>query len=50
MRPDIVERWLGALETRHLADLRARSGLTTEQLIYRGRAEGWLSVPGLEPS
>jgi predicted ArsR family transcriptional regulator len=34
---------------RHLADLRARSGLTTEQLIYRGRAEGWLAVPGLEP-
>ena len=34
---------------RHLADLRARSGLTTEQLIYRGRAEGWLSVPSLEP-
>jgi DNA-binding MarR family transcriptional regulator len=33
---------------RHLADLRARSGLTTEQLIYRGRAEGWLLVPGLE--
>jgi hypothetical protein len=31
-----------------LADLRARSGLTTEQLIYRGRAEGWLLVPGLE--
>ncbi len=27
---------------RHLADLRARSGLTTEQLIYSGRAEGWL--------
>jgi DNA-binding MarR family transcriptional regulator len=26
--------------TRHLADLRARSGLNTEQLIYRGRAEG----------
>jgi len=24
---------------RHLADLRARSGLTTEQLIYSGRAE-----------
>lgn len=23
---------------RHLADLRARSGLTTEQLIYSGRA------------
>jgi hypothetical protein len=34
---------------RHLADLRARSGLTTEQLIYRGRAEGWLVVAGLEP-
>jgi len=34
---------------RHLADLRARSGLTTEQLIYRGRAEGWLVVPILEP-
>jgi hypothetical protein len=33
---------------RHLADLRARSGLTTEQLIYRGRAEGWLVVPELE--
>ncbi len=35
---------------RHLADLRARSGLTTEQLIYRGRAEGWLVVPMLEPA
>jgi hypothetical protein len=35
---------------RHLADLRARSGLTTAQLIYRGRAEGWLLVPSLEPS
>ncbi len=34
---------------RHLADLRARSGLTTEQLIYVGRAEGWLVVPSLEP-
>ena len=33
---------------RHLADLRARSGLTTEQLIYCGRAEGWLNVPSLE--
>jgi len=33
---------------RHLADLRARSGLTTEQLIYTGRAQGWLVVPGLE--
>ena len=35
---------------RHLADLRARSGLTTEQLIYSGRAAGWLVVPTLEPS
>jgi len=35
---------------RHLADLRARSGLTTEQLIYRGRAEGWLVVPSLDLS
>ena len=33
---------------RHLADLRARSGLTTEQLIYTGRAEGWLVVASLE--
>ena len=41
IRPSTVKR--------HLADLRARSGLTTEQLIYRGRAEGWLVVPGLEP-
>ena len=35
---------------RHLADLRARSGLSTEQLIYAGRAAGWLLVPNLEPS
>ena len=34
---------------RHLADLRARSGLSTEQLIYVGRAAGWLVVPNLEP-
>jgi hypothetical protein len=34
---------------RHLADLRARSGLTTGQLIYAGRAGGWLVVAGLEP-
>lgn len=34
---------------RHPADLRARSGLTTEQLIYCGRAEGWLVVAALEP-
>jgi hypothetical protein len=33
---------------RQLADLRARSGLTTEQLIYPGRAEGWLAVRSLE--
>jgi len=41
IRPSTVKR--------HLADLRARSGLTTEQLIYSGRAEGWLVVPRLEP-
>jgi predicted ArsR family transcriptional regulator len=41
IRPSTVKR--------HLADLRARSGLTTEQLIYRGRAAGWLVVPSLEP-
>ena len=33
---------------RHLADLRAKSGLSTEQLIYVGRAAGWLVVPSLE--
>jgi predicted ArsR family transcriptional regulator len=42
IRPSTVKR--------HLADLRARSGLTTEQLIYAGRAGGWLVVPSLEPS
>jgi DNA-binding NarL/FixJ family response regulator len=42
IRPSTVKR--------HLADLRARSGLTTEQLIYTGRAGGWLVVPTLEPS
>ena len=40
VRPSTVKR--------HLADLRARVGLTTEQLIYRGRAEGWLVVASLE--
>ena len=40
IRPSTVKR--------HLADLRARSGLTTEQLIYLGRAEGRLLVPSLE--
>ena len=34
---------------RHLADLRAKSGLSTEQLIYVGTAAGWLVVPSLEP-
>lgn len=42
IRPSTVKR--------HLADLRARSGLTTEQLIYAGRSAGWLVVPSLEPS
>jgi len=41
IRPSTVKR--------HLADLRARSGLTTEQRIYAGRAAGWLVVPSLEP-
>jgi DNA-binding NarL/FixJ family response regulator len=41
IRPSTVKR--------HLADLRARSGLTTEQLIYAGRADRWLVVPALEP-
>jgi len=40
IRPSTVKR--------HLADLRARSGRTTEQLIYRGRADGWLVVPSLD--
>jgi predicted ArsR family transcriptional regulator len=40
IRPSTVKR--------HLADLRARSGLTTEQLIYAGRASGRLVVPNLE--
>jgi DNA-binding CsgD family transcriptional regulator len=34
---------------RHLADLRARFGLSTEPLIYHGHAAGWLEVPSLEP-
>jgi len=41
IRPSTVKR--------HLADLRARSGLSTEQLIYVGGAGGWLVVPSLEP-
>ena len=42
IRPSTVKR--------HLADMRARSGLSTEQWIYSGRAAGWLVVPSLEPS
>ena len=42
IRPSTVKR--------HLADLRARSGLTAEQLVYVGRAAGWLVVPSLEAS
>jgi predicted ArsR family transcriptional regulator len=34
---------------RHLADLRSRSALTTVELIYAGRAAGWLIVPSLKP-
>jgi hypothetical protein len=41
IRPSTVKR--------HLANLRARSGCTTEQLIYSGRAAGWQVVPSLEP-
>lgn len=41
IRPSTVKR--------HLADLRAKSGLSTEQLIYVGGAAGWLVVPSLEP-
>ena len=41
IRPSTVKRYL--------ADLRARSGMTTEQLIYAGRASGRLVVPSLEP-
>jgi hypothetical protein len=41
IRPSTVKR--------HLADLRARSGFATEQLIYAGCAAGWLVVPNLEP-
>jgi len=41
IRPSTVKR--------HLADLRAQSGLTSEQLISAGRAAGRLVVPSLEP-
>jgi len=33
---------------RHLADLRTRSGLSTEQLTYAGRDAGWLVIPSRE--
>jgi hypothetical protein len=33
---------------RHLADVRSRTGLTTEQLIYVGRSLGWLRIGTLE--
>jgi predicted ArsR family transcriptional regulator len=35
---------------RHLADLRARSGLTTEQLIYTGRAAAGSSSRAWSPA
>lgn len=41
IRPSTVKR--------HLADLRARSGLSTEQLSYSGAVAGWLVVPSIEP-
>ena len=40
IRPSTVKR--------HLPDLRTRTGLSTEQLTYAGRAAGWLVVPSLE--
>ena len=40
IRPSTVKR--------HLADLRARSGLSTVQLIYVGTAAGWLVIPSLK--
>ena len=42
IRPSTVKR--------HLADLRARPGLTAEQLISAARAAGWILVPSLEPA
>jgi hypothetical protein len=40
IRPSTVKR--------HLVDLRLRSGLSTDQLIYVGRSAGWLVVPSME--
>ena len=34
---------------RHLANLRMKLGLSTEQLIYVGATTRWLVVPALEP-
>jgi hypothetical protein len=55
MRDDLVVS-VEFEDERELADqargrqaLRARSGLTTEQLISSGRAAGWLLVSALEP-
>jgi hypothetical protein len=42
------QRFRPSTVKRHLADLRARLGLTTEQLIYVGTVAGWLVVPSLE--
>ena len=42
IRPSTVKR--------HLADLRAKFGLTTVELSYAGRAAGWLVVQRLEPT
>ena len=41
IRPSTVKR--------HIADLRAKSGLSTEQRIDSGRADGWLVVPLFKP-
>jgi hypothetical protein len=43
--PDRVEpdcEWIGHVGAE-------RQGQAAKQLIYRGRAEGWLMVPSLEP-
>lgn len=44
-QPRIEHAQRSRFPLRHLADLRARSGLSTGQLIYAGRAGGWLVVP-----
>ena len=40
----------GAVEPTKAVSRRARSGLSTEHLIYRGQAQEWLVVGGLESS